>query len=294
MIRPAYLRKGDTVSILTTAKYVRMHEMDFAIKELEAWGLKVRLGASIGGDQYYMALDDEKRALDLQDAINDPSVKAILFARGGYGTIRIMNLVDFTPLVSTPKWLVGFSDLTYIHHRLFTLGIESIHGPMPIFFEQTNRASLNSLKAALFGELTKTSFGEEQGRELQSCSGRLIGGNLAIVASLADAEVIPKDSILFLEDIDEYLYQIDRMLHTLQLKGVFDRINGLLIGDFTAIRDNKPAFNLAFEDLFIEKMQGKPVYFGFPAGHDVAMEAMYFGRKVVLSRLKNKKAELAY
>lgn len=262
--------------------------MTEAVKVLQSWGLEVIQGETLQASYHQFAGDDELRARDLQNFIDDDSVKAIIAARGGYGTVRIVDMVDYSRLATNPKWIVGFSDITVLHSHLHTnYGLQTIHGQMPVNVPDASSQSLISLKKALFGEAVTYSFKSHSLNRAGEASASVIGGNLslliAMLGSVSDMDYTGK--ILFLEDVGEYYYSIDRMLHTLKRAGKLSKLAGLIIGGFTELKDNDIPFGISLHNIVMH-LVGEytyPVCFDFPAGHIPDNHAIIFGKTLNLS-----------
>ena len=286
MIQPPHLKKGDTIAITCPAKSLKT-PMTNAVKLLESWGLKVVLGETVDAVFHQFSGTDELRAKDLQQFINDKNIKAILAARGGYGCIRIVDAIDWTPLLKHPKWLIGFSDITVFHLQLQKLGLQSLHGQMPSTIPDSSSQGIESLKKALFGETIEYDFENHSLNQKGETSGILIGGNLSLlIASLgSQSDVDYKDKILFIEDVGEYLYAIDRMMRTLERAGKLAQLKGLIVGSFTDVKDNDISFGFSAEEI-ISKIASKcnyPVCFDFPAGHIKDNRTLILGREIILA-----------
>jgi muramoyltetrapeptide carboxypeptidase len=286
-ITPQYLKKGDKIAITCPAKKLPQ-PMDDAIVLLQSWGLEVVLGETVTASYHQFAGDDELRAKDMQRFIDDDSIKAIIAARGGYGTIRMIDLVDFTNFGNKPKWVVGFSDITILHAHLFAnFGVESIHGQMPMNIPDASAQSLETLRKALFGEEISYSLHTHTANKRGEGSGVLIGGNLtlmiALLNSVSDGDYDGK--ILFIEDVGEYLYSIDRMIRILKRAGKLKNLAGLIVGGFTEIKDNDIPFGQTVPDIILEavKEYDYPVCFNFPAGHIPDNRALVLGKQLKLS-----------
>jgi len=287
MMTPPFLKPGDKVAIVATARKVSVQELAYALESLTKWGLQPVLGKNIYAADNQFAGSDEQRAEDLQWAINDDSIKAVFIARGGYGTIRIMDDVDYNKLKTTPKWMVGFSDVTVLHSHIHKFcEVATIHGVMPFSFNK-NAESLETLRKCLFGEKVKYEFPAEKLNRVGESQGLLVGGNLSLLYALAGT---PEDlntdgKILFLEDLDEYLYHIDRMMMNLKRSGKLSKLAGLVIGGFTDMKDNAIPFGkTAYEIIYdLVKEYPYPVCFGFPAGHVERNLALYLGKEVKLN-----------
>lgn len=283
---PPYLQKGDTVAILATARKNIDDNLKPAIDLLHNWGLEVVVGKTIGLDDNQLAGTDAQRAEDFQEQLDNPNIKAIWCVKGGYGTVRIIDLIDFTKFKQNPKWIIGFSDVTVIHSYLNKLNIASIHGAMPITVAKATPETIESLRKALFGESLDYEIPFEPTNKLGNAKGEIVGGNLSILYSLmgSNAQIDCKGKILFIEDIDEYLYHIDRMMMSLKRCGCFDDLNGLIVGGMTKMRDNDIPWgknaNQIIED--ITKEYSFPILYNFPAGHFHDNRALIFGKQVSL------------
>jgi len=287
IVQPSYLKKGDKVAITCPAKKLP-HPMTDAIALLESWGLEVVLGKTVTASFHQFAGDDALRAADLQRFVSDKSIKAIFAARGGYGTIRIIDDVDFMPIKEASKWIIGFSDITVLHAHLFAVfGLQTIHGQMPMTIPDGTAASLQTLRKALFGEDFSYNFSAEKLNREGEAQGILVGGNLtllvAVSGSVSDFDYDGK--ILFLEDVGEYLYSIDRMMRTLKRARNLKNLAGLIVGGFTELKDNEIPFGQTAEEIIFEvvKEYHYPVCFGFPAGHIPNNQALIFGKTLNLA-----------
>ncbi|MBS1524142.1 MAG: LD-carboxypeptidase [Bacteroidetes bacterium] len=265
--------------------------MDDAVNLLQSWGLEVVLGETVTASYHQFAGDDELRARDLQRFIDDDSVKAIIAARGGYGAIRIVDHIDFSRVCDNPKWLIGFSDITVLHSHLFTnYRLQTVHGQMPINIHEASKYSLQTLKKALFGEDLDYSFKSHDLNRTGNAAGILTGGNLsllvAVLGSVSDQSYDGK--ILFIEDVGEYLYAIDRMFRALDRAGKLKNLAGLMVGGFTELKDNDIPFGQTVPEIVMEvvKKYDYPVCFDFPAGHIPDNQSLILGRKLNLSVTK--------
>lgn len=283
---PAYLKKGDTVAILATARKIDVSTLQPGIKLLESWGLKVILGKTIGLDQNQLAGADWQRATDFQEMLDNPSVKAIWAAKGGYGTVRIVDRLDFSNFKKNPKWIIGFSDVTVLHSHINRLGFGTLHAMMAISTPSATTAAKESLRKALFGEKLSYTIPHHSFNKLGQAKGELVGGNLSVLYSIQGSvsEVDFKDKILFLEDLDEYLYHIDRMMMNLKRNGSLKKLKGIIIGGMTSMNDNdipwgKDALEIIQE---IVKDLDIPVAYNFPAGHIKDNRALILGKTITL------------
>jgi muramoyltetrapeptide carboxypeptidase len=285
-ITPPYLKKGDKVAITCPAKKLPGPMAD-AVALLQSWGLEVILGETIGASYHQFAGDDELRARDMQRFIDDDSIKAIFAARGGYGTVRMIDKVDFSRLATNPKWLIGFSDITLLHTHIYhNYGLQTIHGQMPINIPDASSASLTSLKRALFGYEVTYQFDSHGLNRSGDTSGVVIGGNLSLLISALGSVSDPdyNGKILFIEDVGEYLYAVDRMMHTLNRAGKLKKLAGLMVGGFTDIKDNDIPFGQTIPQIIMEvvKDYDYPVCFDFPAGHIPNNHAIILGARMHL------------
>jgi len=282
-----YLKKGDKIAITCPAKKLP-NPMTDAVALLESWGLEVVLGETISASYHQFAGDDDLRARDLQHFIDDDSIKAIIAARGGYGTIRMIDKVDFSRFAQNPKWIIGFSDITVLHtHLLTNYGAQSIHGQMPINIPDASARSLDTLRKALFGEELTYEFPTHATNRVGNSSGILTGGNLALLVAVSGSvsDIDYHDKILFIEDVGEYLYSIDRMLRCLDRAGKLKNLAGLVVGGFTDIKDNDIPFGQTLPQIVMDIVQryNYPVCFDFPAGHIPDNCSLIFGRNVNLN-----------
>ena len=283
---PPSLQKGDTIALVATARKNIDDNLKPAIDLLHSWGLEVVIGKSIGLDNNQLAGTDEERASDFQQQLDNPNIKAIWCVRGGYGTVRMIDLLDFTKFKQSPKWIVGFSDVTVIHSYINNLNIATIHGAMPITVARASVESIESLRKSLFGESLNYEIPFDIANRLGNAKGEIVGGNLSILYSLmgSNAQIDCKGKILFIEDLDEYLYHIDRMMMSLKRCGCFDDLNGLIVGTMTKMKDNDIPWgknaNQIIED--VTKGYSFPVLYNFPAGHFRDNRALIFGKQVSL------------
>ncbi len=288
MIRPPFLQNGDTVGITCPARKITRDEIQLAVTILESWGLKVHLGNTIEKIHHQYAGTDQERLEDVQQMLNNPEIKAIIAARGGYGTVRIMDNLNLSKLKEQPKWLVGFSDITYLHAHFNELeGIETLHGAMPIAFPKNTAEALQSLKDALLGKTLTYNIPSHGLNRNGDMEGKVLGGNLSILYSILGTQTPfnTDNCILFLEDLDEYLYHVDRMMMTLKRSGKLARLKGLIIGGMSDMKDNAIGFGKSSEEIIREHIEeyDYPVCFGFPAGHISDNRSIFLGREAHLS-----------
>ena len=282
--QPQVLQRGDLVAIVTTARKIDKEDIQLAIELLESWGLNVVLGKTIGLEDNQYGGTDLDRTIDFQQAMNDPAVKAIWCARGGYGTVRIIDALDFTEFVKVPKWVIGFSDVTVLHSHLHNLGVETLHAIMPITVEGNTIEALESLKNDVFGKANSHKIPSEFGNKVGDGTGVLVGGNLSMLYSLLGSKsaIDTTDKILFIEDLDEYLYHIDRMLMNLKRNGYFKELKGLVVGGMTKMHDNDIPFGKTAKEIILDAVKDYnfPVAFNFPAGHVKDNRSLHFGKTV--------------
>ena len=286
MIRPKYLKKGDTIAIVSTARKVSKDELNASVLILNNWGLNIIFGLSIGAEHYQFAGMDSLRASDFQEMLDNPKIKAIWCARGGYGTIRMIDLLDFSNFKNNPKWIIGYSDVTVLHSHLHQLGFETLHAQMPVSIETKTAACVQSLKSSLFGKNTNITIPYEVSNVMGNAKGVLVGGNLSMLYSLcgSSSSISTKGKILFIEDLDEYLYHIDRMLQNLKRNGMLDQLEGLIIGGMTKMNDNDIPFGQSAEEIILSICDdyNYPIVFNFPAGHIKDNRALILGRNAEL------------
>ncbi len=286
MIRPPYLQKGDTVAIVSPAKKILPREIEYAIKFLESNGLKIKLGEHVFGEWNRFSGTDEERTADFQWALNDQNIKAIFCARGGYGSVRIIDQLDFTQFTATPKWIIGYSDITVFHNHINTqLNIATIHGPMPLnIIDQPNELkSANGLIEILYGRNLSTKFQHHKMNVSGQASGALIGGNLSVLCGLigTNSDIDTENRILFIEDLCEENYKLDRMLFQLEKSGKLSKLNGAIIGSFTQMTDLSQWFQEDSYNLIANRFKSLniPVAFNFPAGHISLNTPLVLGQK---------------
>jgi len=291
MIIPEKLKIGDKIGIISTARKITIEELNPAIKTLESWGLQVVLGINLFQEDDQFSGTVVQRANDLQSMIDDNSIKAILCARGGYGTVQIIDAIKFTNLKKNSKWIVGYSDVTVLHSHLNNLGIASLHASMPINFESNTNESLLSLKNALFGNLNNVECKAHPLNKFGKIEGDIVGGNLSILYSLLGSQsaIDTTGKILFIEDLDEYLYHIDRMMMNLKRNGIFGNLKGLIVGGMSDMNDNSISFGKTAEQIILEytKDYDFPICFGFPAGHLVDNRCLSLGINSILEISQN-------
>jgi len=286
---PPYLKKGDTIGLVCPSGTLPVKKAATCISTLEAWGYKVKIGKTLGTQHHYFSATDEARAADLQEMLDDKNVQAVLCGRGGYGMSRIIDLLDFKTFKKHPKWVIGFSDITLLHnHCTQALKIASLHAPMAGAFNngQSNNEWVLSLKHALAGKKANYKAATHALNKLGTASGKLVGGNLTLVAHAVGSVsgLQTKNVILFLEDIGEYKYNIDRMMIQLKRAGMLTNLAGLIVGGFTQTKDSDPAFGASVYEIiqFAVAEYGYPVCYDFPVSHDKENYALKHGMEYAL------------
>jgi Uncharacterized proteins, homologs of microcin C7 resistance protein MccF len=284
MITPPYLQHGDTVAIIATARKISPEEIQPSIDILNHFGFNVVVGKHLFSVDNQMAGNDQERASDFMEMLHNPDVKAIICARGGYGTARLFDYIDFKDILKYPKWLCGYSDVTALHLLYSKLGISSIHSTMPINFPKDGESSesAQSLIDALTGVFPSIHAEPSSLNIAGRCDGVLIGGNLSLLYAMqrTDAELDSRDKILFIEDLDEYLYHIDRMMLNLRQSGVLEKLKGIVVGYLSDMNDNLVPYGKQADEIVHEHCTnlGIPLAFGFPAGHKEPNLALAFGQ----------------
>lgn len=286
MHKPELLRLTNKVGVISTARKISRKEVQPAIDKLMAWGLEPILGKHLFSEHNQFAGTVEERTSDLQQMMDDPEIKAILCARGGYGTIQIIDKIDFTQFNKQPKWVIGYSDVTVLHSHINRhCGVQTIHAMMPINFPERGQDSLaiESLYNALFygdNEYRVKAHSLNRNGEAQ---GEIVGGNLSILYSLlgSESDVDTVGKILFIEDLDEYLYHIDRMLMNMKRNGKFDHIRALLVGGMSDMNDNAIPYGKSAQEIIIDVLKDTsfPILFNVPAGHIEDNRALIMGAK---------------
>lgn len=287
MKKPPYLKQSDKIGLVSTARKISMEELSRALDVINAWGLEPVLGKSINAEYHQFAGTDALRTSDFQQMLDNSEIKAILCARGGYGTVRIVDRLNFSRFRQNPKWIIGFSDITVLHAHIHSnFGIETIQATMPLSFAKNTAEALQSLKDALFGEDLQYEIPSHPLNKKGSAKGILIGGNLSVLYSISGSvsDIQTKDKILFLEDLDEYLYHVDRMIMQLKRSGKFNDLAGLMVGSMTEMNDNDIPYGETAEEIIHKNLKGFdfPIAFNVLAGHVADNRALYFGRAVSL------------
>lgn len=286
IISPPFIKKGDKIGIVAPARKISKEEIQFAIGTFSSWGVEVVFGQNIFGSENQYSGSDEQRTQDLQVMLDDDSIRAIISARGGYGTMRVIDRLDFKKLQQKPKWIIGYSDITVLHSHIHqNFAIETMHATMAINFHK-DEESVESLQKALFGERMSYDVPMHEMNRNGEAVGELIGGNLSLLYALqgSESDISTDGKILFIEDLDEHLYHIDRMMVSLKRAGKLSKLAGLVVGGMSDMKDNQIPFGKTAEEIIMDavKEYNYPVCFGFPAGHQTKNLALIFSRKATL------------
>jgi len=291
LIRPPYLKAGDTVAIVAPSGVLRNRtsEITEARNLLESWGLNTVVGKNVFNQAYHFAGNDEERRDDFQKALDDPKISAIWCARGGYGAVRILDKLNYAKFKKYPKWIIGYSDITALHNQVDIEGFESIHAMMCTSLQDDNetiKETISTFKDAVFGKPLAYTLAGSKNNRTGNASGQLVGGNLTILHTMLGSKTSLNTSgkILFIEEIGEYEYHIDRMLQSLKRAGYFDNCKGVIVGDITKVRRNTTAWGTSVEQLIVDALSDYnfPIAFNMPAGHEKDNRAMIFGRTIQL------------
>ena len=296
---PPYLKKGDCIGIVAPAGFMPTEKMETCLNTLQDWGYTVKMGETTHSQSgNYFSGNDEERLRDLQEMMDDEEVHAILCARGGYGMSRIIDRISFKKFKKNPKWIVGYSDITVLHAHLYSkYGISSLHAPMAAAFNDEGYLNpyIASLKNALEGRPAHYEAPGHLNNIPGVTEGQLVGGNLSLVAHLTGSvsEFKTKNKILFLEDVGEYLYSIDRMMIHLKRAGKFDKLHGLILGGFTDSKDTDLPYGKTVDEILYEHVKDFefPVCFHFPVSHEAENYALKIGGNYSLT-VSNEKVSL--
>ena len=279
------LKKGDAVALISTARKVSLSELDFAINKIKSWGLNVCFGKNLFKQDNQFAGTIKERAEDLQWALDDVNIKAIFFARGGYGSVHVVDSVDWQTFTTNPKWLIGFSDITVFHshvHQCFN--IPTLHAAMPITYLKNTDGAIKNIRDILFGEKVAYKFEGHSFNKNGKVKANIVGGNLSILYSLlgSKSQLNTDGKILFLEDLDEYLYHIDRMMQALKRAGMLENLSGLIVGCMNGMNDNTIPFGKTAEEIIRDVVSEYkyPVAYNIPAGHIDENSPLLFGREI--------------
>lgn len=301
MSQPKHLKTGDTITIISTARKISIEELTPAIKVFESWGLAVKFGKNLFKEHHQFAGTTEQRIADLQEALDDSESKAIICARGGYGTVQLIDAINFSTFEKSPKWVVGYSDVTVLHNHINqNLGIETLHANMPISFpKEGENETTATIKATLFGEPYSIDFEVEEGSAnlQEEMNAPIVGGNLSIIYSLTGtkSQLNCEGKFLFIEDLDEYLYHIDRMMINLKRAGIFKGCKAVLVGGMSDMNDNAIPFGSSANETILNTLgdQNIPIVFGVPSGHIKRNLALVMNQEARLS-IKQGSAKLTF
>ncbi len=281
---PKPLKQGSKIGIVAPARRVTPEEMQYAIDWLKEHDFEPVYDDRLFAEHHIFSGNDNSRAAVFQEYLDNDQIEAIWFARGGYGSIRIIDKLDFTQFMQHPKWLMGFSDTTVIHGKLSRLGVPSLHSPMPFYFANKTPEAKQSLLDALTGKSIRYEIPSHPLNRVGEIEGEIVGGNLSVLHSMIGSNTFPdvEGKIFFIEDVDEYIYHIDRMMHALKRAGKLDNLKGLIVGGLTQIHDNAHPFGMSVEEVITEAVveYDYPLCFNFPAGHLDDNRVLVFGQKV--------------
>ena len=296
LIQPPYLKAGDTVAIVAPSGILknREREVQQAIDLLKSWGLHAIVGKHVFSKANHFAGTDAERCEDFQKALDDPKISAIWCARGGYGTVRILDKLDYTKFKDNPKWLIGYSDITALHNQFHNQGFQSLHALMCVSLTKDLndvKSSIDTFKAALFGNPSNYTLEGSDNNRVGETSGQLVGGNLTMLHTMLGSKesINTSGKILFIEEIGEYKYHIDRMLQSMKRAGYFDDLNGLVVGDMSKMRKNTTLWGTSVEQLILDALVDYdfPIAFNMPAGHEKDNRALVLGKTIELKVEKN-------
>lgn len=283
MIQPSHLKQGDQIGLVCPAGAIPIERVQTCVQTLEAWGYKVVLGKTVGGKYYTFSGTDAERAADLQSMLDNPAIKAIICARGGYGLSKIIDHIQFTQFIAQPKWVIGFSDITVLHAAIQKLDIASIHGPMAAAFNKGIEGApyIQSIKDVLEGRPTRFEVAPHVSNQVGSVTAPLVGGNLCLIAHLIGSKysLETKGKILFVEDTTEHHYNIDRMLIQLKNAGLLNEIKGLIVGGFTSLKDEWTDIGQDIVSMVRSYVSDQtiPIAFDFPISHELPNYAVKEG-----------------
>ncbi len=292
LIQPPYLKAGDTVAIVAPSGVLknRTKEVEQAKALLKSWGLHVVVGKHVFNQANHFAGTDEERCEDFQSALDNPTISAIWCARGGYGTVRVLDKLNYTKFKKNPKWIIGYSDITALHNQIHNRGFQSIHALMCTSLQDdlsTIKETISTFKDAIFGKPLKYTLTGSKYNKLGTSSGQLVGGNLTMLHTMLGSEtsIDTSGKIIFIEEIGEYKYHIDRMLQSLKRAGYFENCKGVIVGDMSKMRKNTTLWGTSIEQLILDALSNYdfPIAFDMPAGHEKDNRAMILGRTVTLT-----------
>ena len=295
LIQPSYLKAGDTVAIVAPSGILknREREVQQAVELLQSWKLNVVIGNHVFSQADHFAGTDDERCEDFQNALDNPTISAIWCARGGYGTVRILDKLDYTAFKKNPKWLIGYSDITALHNQVHNEGFQSLHALMCVSLTKDLKEiseSINTFKSALFGKPSNYILEGSKHNKEGEVTGQLVGGNLTMLHTMLGSKesIDTSGKILFIEEIGEYKYHIDRMLQSMRRAGYFDNCKGLVVGDISKMRKNTTLWGTSVEQLILDALKDYdfPIAFNLPAGHEKDNRALVLGRTIVLKVAK--------
>jgi len=290
-VQPPFLKTGDTIAIVAPSGILknRNDEVARAVELLKNWGLNAIIGEHVFSKSDHFAGTDAERCEDFQEALDDPKISAIWCARGGYGTVRILNKLDYTEFKKKPKWIIGYSDITALHNQVHNAGFQSIHALMCVSLTRDLneiKETVSTFKSTIFGNPVEYNLKGSKYNKLGNASGELVGGNLTILHTMLGSRtsIDTSGKILFIEEIGEYKYHIDRMLQSLKRAGYFDNCAGLIVGDMSKLRKNTTLWGSSVEQLVLDALSEYdfPIAFNMPAGHEKDNRAMVLGRTIQL------------
>ena len=286
------LKKRDAVAVISTARKVSPLELDFAINKIKSWGLNICFGKNLFKKQHQFAGSIKERIEDFQWALDDSNIKAVFFARGGYGSVHVVDYIDWKVFKTNPKWLIGFSDITVFHSHVHQcLNTPTLHAAMPITYPQNTNLAIKNIRDILFGENVSYKFEGHSFNKNGTVKSVVVGGNLSILCSLlgSKSQLNTDGKILFLEDLDEYLYHIDRMMQALKRAGMLENLSGLIVGSMNGMNDNRIPFGKNPEQIIRDVVSEYtyPVAFNIPAGHINENLPLLFGKKASFTVSKN-------
>ena len=289
MIQPSFLKVGDTVAIVAPSGVLKNknNEVERSKELLESWGLKVIIGKHVFSQFGHFAGTDDERCEDMQKALDNPSIKAIWSARGGYGTVRILDKLDYTKFKKKPKWIIGYSDITALHNQVHNMGYETIHALMCTSLTKDItevKDAIDTFKDAIFGKQLSYNLEGSKYNKPGAVTAPLVGGNLTVLHTMlgSNTSIDTSGDILFIEEVGEYEYHIDRMLQSLKRAGYFENCKGILVGDMSRVRANDQPFGRTIEEIILDIVADKniPVAFNMHAGHEKDNRAMILGATV--------------
>ncbi|NRD22044.1 LD-carboxypeptidase [Winogradskyella litoriviva] len=302
LIQPPYLKAGDTVAIVAPSGILknREREVQQATDLLKTWGLHVIVGKHVFSKANHFAGTDDERCEDLQNAMDNPKISAIWCARGGYGTVRVLDKLNYTEFKKNPKWVIGYSDITALHNQIHNKGFQSLHALMCVSLTKDLsevKEAISTFKSAIFGNPENYTLEGSKYNRIGETSGEIVGGNLTMLHTMlgSDTSLDTTDKILFIEEIGEYKYHIDRMLQSMKRAGYFDNLKGLVVGDMTKMRKNTTLWGTSVEQLILDALAEYdfPIAFNMPAGHEKDNRALVLGKTVGL-KVTKAKSEVIY